>query len=291
MAVQLLLNSLTVIAHVALVATGFSLLFATARFYNFAYGGVYAIGAYGGFVARNFLNAAPITAILFGATVATAFGWSLHFFLFAPLRNRGASPLGLMLASMGAYVVAQNLISVAFGDSTRSLGASLDVYRFLGGYVAKSNAGLIIVVAALLTSNGLILRTRLGLGIRALAGNAFLAKCVGIPTGRVAATAVCIASFMAGTAGTLVGYDVGVTPRMGFRPVLLGMVACIVGGMGSQRGAVIGAVIVGIAMELGTIPLGSRWQDAIAFGLMTSVLLLRPSGICGTQMEIGDRSN
>ena len=233
----------------------------------------------------------PLWAMLLAglAAIATAalLGVLMELYIFRPLRRRGATPMVLLIASLGLYIVLQNTISAFFGDSTRSI-RTWPVREGLEFFDARiTPAQIIIIVAAILLflATALVLRySRAGISMRALASSPDLAVICGMDADRITLITMAVASALAGAAAFLISLDIDMTPTMGLNALLMGVVAAIAGGVGSLRGAVLGALLLATAQQLGVLSLPSQWQDAIAFAVLLAFLLFRPSGIFASRM-------
>ena len=285
---QLTANALIAAGAYCLVAVGFGLIFATTRFFHFAHGAVYAWGAYLAFLFVKVLGLPlPVGAAL-AVVLCAGLGAAFELVLYRPLRARGASPLVLLLASLGAYVVLQNLISLFFGDQTQTLrsGVVRVGLPILGARVTPIQ--LVIIGAAVLLTAAvwlLLKRTRLGLEMRAVANDPALALVSGVRSSRVILATFVLGSALAGLAGILVALDVDMTPTMGMNALMMGVVAVIVGGTGSVPGAALGALLLAFAQHFGVWHISSKWQDAIAFVVLLLFLLFRPEGFLGRKVR------
>ena len=272
------------------VALGVAILFKAQRFFNFAFGAIYAVGAYTAYW-FSVRNAFPlIAAAAVGAGAAAVLGLLTDLLVFSRLRKRKASPAVQMIASIGLYVAAVNIISMLFGDDIRSLrtwpveeGYACLSVRISGTQIIIGLSSLLLtaLVAWLLKFSGF------GLALRAVSTNEGLALSTGIRTRRVVWLGVTLGSAVSGFAGVLLALDTGLVPTMGFRALLIGIVVGIVGGMGRIRGAFIGSILLGLTMYLGVLMTGTKWQDATAFLLLLVFLLFRPKGIFGSDMRLG----
>jgi branched-subunit amino acid ABC-type transport system permease component len=125
----------------------------------------------------------------------------------------------------------------------------------------------------------------IGKDLRAVANNAQLALVVGVKVDRVIQIAAGLAGGMAGLAGALASVDTGMIPTMGFRGLLLAVIACILGGIGSFWGAVIGGFLLGILQQVAVWRLPTQWQDATVFLVLIGVLIVRPQGLFGKRLR------
>jgi len=285
---QLTANALIAAGAYCLVAVGFGLIFATTRFFHFAHGAVYAWGAYLAFLFVKVLGLPLPVGVTMAVVLCGGLGAAFELGLYRPLRARGASPLVLLLASLGAYVVLQNLISLFFGDQTQTLrsGVVREGLPILGARVTPIQ--LVIIGAAVVLTAAvwlLLKRARLGLEMRAVANDPALALVAGVRSERVILATFILGSALAGLAGILVSLDVDMTPTMGMNALMMGVVAVIVGGTGSVPGAALGALLLAFAQNFGVWYISSKWQDAIAFVVLLAFLLFRPQGFLGRKVK------
>ena len=281
---QLLVNGLFQASALVLIGLGVSVLYSTQRFFNFVHGALFTIAAYTAYALSSQGVPLWISAVA-GVVPAALIGTLLEGVVFHRLRSGGGSPAIQMLASLGAYVVLINIVSLTWGDDIRSLwtqdireGYTIWQARVSGAQVTIA-VGSALLVALTLT---LLRWTRFGKMLRAAAEDPHLARCVGLDERRIILLGTVLGSTLAGASGVLMALDIGLTPTMGFRALLLGIVVCIVGGMGSILGVVVAGLLLGLAMNLGVLFMATYWQDAIAFGVMAVFLLIRPRGIFGT---------
>jgi branched-chain amino acid transport system permease protein len=286
---QLVLNGLIAGCSFALVALGFTLIYSVSRIFHFAHGGVYTVGAYTTYALITALHLSPMAAILGGVGAASLLGAVIDFFIYLPLKRRGAGPLVLLLASLGLLIVIQNLASLAFGDDTRVLseGPVKEGIAIFGGRITAIQLISIAVCVFLAVITWLALRLlTYGKMLRAVANDSELCYVLGVPARALVVLTFFYGSALAGVAGILTGYDNGVTPLIGFHALLMGVVAAIVGGIGSVSGAFLGGLILGMTRSLAANVFSSRWQDAIVFVILVVFLLFRPQGLLGRPPRI-----
>jgi len=286
---QLLANILVAAAQISLVAVSFTLAtMSDLRLFHFAHGAVYATGAYIAFALIVGAGLQPWIAISLAILGASVLGGAIDFGLYSPLRRRRSPPLILLLVSLGVFVVIQNTIALAFGDETRVLQTS-DVRAgmlILGARMTPVQLSTIIVGAAVCAITWTAVRfTSVGKSVRAIADDIQLARAVGVNTDRTILLSFVAGSGLAGAAGLLVGCDTGLTPIMGFRALLLGMTAVVVGGVGTVPGAALGSMVISIAVNVGAWMLPTHWQDGIVFAILVFFLILRPQGFLGKPLR------
>jgi branched-chain amino acid transport system permease protein len=196
--------------------------------------------------------------------------------------------LVLLIASLCVLIVVQNLLSLVFGDGTRTLRPGVVQSAIVIGSLHITLLQVAIVVVSTLlyvVTSTILFLTRIGCLVRAVADDHYLATVVGVPTDRVLLLVMVGASALASGAAILVAYDTDLTPMMGFEAVFIGITATVVGGMGSFPGAWLGGLLIGLARNLGGWWLPARWQDAVVFAVLVVFLLLRPQGFFGKPLK------
>lgn len=282
---QVLINGIELGCAYALVALGFSLIYGTVRFFHFAHGGVYAFGAYAAYMLIKVCAIPPLAAIPIAIICSSAFGILLDLLVYRPIRARGASPLVLLIASLGALIAIQNAISLIFGDATLAVRTGTGTRSIaLWGGANLTDAQTCVIIASVFIFIALSLflrRTSVGLSIRGVSNDEELARIVGLKPQLARSWAFAIGSAVAGLAGIAVAYDVDLRPIMGFQAMLGAVVAVVVGGIGSIEGAFVGSLFVGLVQSLAAWPLPSEWQNTVLFAILVAFLLLRPQGFFG----------
>lgn len=284
MMLQVLLNGLAAAGPIALVAMGISLVFAVERLFHLAHAAVFTIAAYVAFALQNWCGLPCAIALPLAVCAATVMGLGVELAVYAPMRRRGASPLAILVASLGLVVVTQGLVSLVFGSQTLSLrsGEYSLGHRVAGARLTDTQIVSIVlsfVTCAAVTTS--VTLTRAGLLFRAVASDPELAQIVGIPRRYVTLGAFLVASSTAALASLTVAYDTDLTPVMGFDILLLAFTAAVAGGLGSIGGAMLGGVLIGLTQHLAGWFLPVQWQQSIVFVVLVVFLLLRPRGFMG----------
>lgn len=281
---QPLLNSLASAGNYLLVALGFSLIYSCAKFFHFTHGIILTCGAYMMF-ALHIWGGLPIPiAVIGGIAFSALIGISLEFGIFKVIRRNGGSSSANLLASLGIYVLLQAIVTMIFGSGTQTIRAGyvFPAYSFGGAQVSAVQLLFIFTGPSFAMCLASILRlTKIGKEIRAVASDPELAEIYGIHQEKVLSVVYAIGSGFAAVAGILQALDTDLTPMMGFRPLLMGVIAMIVGGTGSISGAILGALFVGLLQHMSAWLISSAWQDAIVFMAMIFFLLFRPQGFLG----------
>ena len=285
---QLIVNSLSAACTVFLFAVGFAVVYEVTRFLHFGHGVVFTAAAYFVFGFRVWLGLPLFLSVPFSVALCALLGCSLEVTVYSRVRRRGAPSHVLLLASLGVYIVLQNIISMVFGDDIKSIRSGIvkEGMNFLGARITPAQVLTLCTAALLVAAVGLFFKkTKMGRAMCAVANDPALASVSGIDSDRVALWAFAIGSALAGIAGILVALDVDMTPTMGLRALMMGIVAVIIGGAGSIPGIALGALLLGTAQQFGVWKIGSQWQDAIAFGILLAFLLLRPQGFLGREVR------
>ena len=284
MILQAIADGLISAATYLLVAMGFALVYSTARFFNFAHGVLFVLAPYVMLGMLRALGVPLYVAAIVGVSASLAVGCLFDFGAYRPLRRRGASSLVMLLASLGIYVVVQNVISMTCGDDTKMvLAGAADVGQSVFG-VYLTPTRFATLAAALISAAALwatLKWTRWGRTFRAVASDPELANASGINSDRTIIWSFAVGSALAGSAGVLVALDVGMTPDMGLLPLMMAVVVMIVGGSRSVLGLTLAAIVLGVSQHLALLQMPAQWKDCIAFLLLLLFLVFRPQGVLG----------
>jgi len=226
--IQILLRIVISGSLFLLISLGFSLVYSATKFFLIAHAIILTSAAYFTFLFSRQMALAIWVAVPLAIVCATGVGLLTEAVLYKPLRRRGASSMVLMIASVGLYTVLQNVISMVWGNDTRSIRFwDVKVGReFMGAYIMNIQIVTIVVCLVLFVACALFMKySRIGRNIRAVASNPELANIMGISSDRTILWAFGIGSALAAVAGILIAFDTDMTPTMGFRWLLYGVVA------------------------------------------------------------------
>jgi len=285
---QLVLNGIIAGTIYTLVALGFTIIYRTIKFFHFSHGVVYAAGAYFAYTFFILFDINPLISFFLSIALASLLGIAIDRFVYHPLRKKNATNLVYLIASFGVFIFIQNLIQLIFGAQILTLrtGPVKEGHHFLGAVITDIQ---ILILIASLTIFFLcwlfIQKTKLGKAVRAVSDDPIGARVVGINSEKVILTAFAIGSALAGVAGILICLETNIEPTMGLNAILKGIIASIVGGIGSIPGALFGGLFLGLAENLSIWKIQAGWKDAIAFAILIIFLLLRPSGIMGIKTK------
>jgi branched-chain amino acid transport system permease protein len=290
---QQLINGLSLGSIYALIALGYTMVYGVLRFINFAHGDVLMIGAFAGYYLAPKMQAIfgrfgtlPVgIAVLFSAmAICAVLGVLIEFFAYRPLRRHAR--LTVLITSIGVSLLLEYGGQILFGVNVKPFPDLLPSIRIsLGlGLSVSSNHLVALGVSAilLLGLRFLVLYTKFGMAMRALSQNRDAAALMGVNTNAVISLTFATGSALAGAGGILYALNVhSIDPLMGILPGIKALVAAVLGGIGSLPGAALGGLLLGMVESLIGGSSISSYRDAVAFGILILILLLRPAGILG----------
>jgi branched-chain amino acid transport system permease protein len=302
--IQQLLNGLSLGSIYALIALGYTMVYGVLRFINFAHGDVYMLGAYGGFAATSLVysfwqldkfNAISthtfipifvgtgivmLSAMIFCAVV----GMLIERIAYRPLRDRPR--LTVLITAIGVSLFLQNMTQFFVGAQPQAFKQLIPVRAIegLGDLTILSSQAAIILstIVLMIVLRLIVMKTKLGLAMRALSVNPTACSLMGVNNGLVISFTFALGSALAAAAGILVAMDSpSINPLMGNLPGIKAFVAAVLGGIGNITGAVVGGLIIGVLETLVEGYGFPQLRDAIAFAVLIVILLYKPTGIFG----------
>jgi branched-chain amino acid transport system permease protein len=289
---QQLINGLALGSILALIALGYTMVYGILRFINFAHGDIFMLGAFAGFyLAPKVATVLPTPSIGSGLAVmgismaiCAVIGIVIERLAYRPLRRR--PKLTVLITAIGVSLFLEYTGQFVFGAAPKRFPEILPVYPVakLGGLSLNSNQLIVfgVTLILLLALRFIVLKTKIGMAMRALAFNPEAAALMGINTDVVISFTFGLGSALAAAAGILfaVNYP-AIDPLMGILPGLKAFVAAVLGGIGNLPGAALGGIIIGVTETLVAGYISSTYRDAIAFGILILILLIKPSGLLG----------
>ncbi len=278
MLLAIIINTLIIGSGYALVAMVFRLLYSISPFFNMALGASVALGAYLAYSLLPIFGTWAYPLILMGVILFT---WAQEAFIYRPMRKFGASPMILLVVSLGVYTIFESVIHLIFGPQYQTLGSIVDFSQISIGVIHVPMIQVIIVAMGLVTLgliSWILYKTFLGKEIRAIAQCPELAYTTGININRVIIIVSIVVGAILGAYGVCVGFDTGMEPTMGFNVLFKGMIGAIIGGP-TVLAAYLGSMILALAENVGVWFFASQWRDLIAFVIFILLLWLRPNGI------------
>ncbi len=288
---QLVVEGIKFGAIIAITAIGLSLIFGTTGLINFAQGEMVTIGAMVAF----FFSTSPfhlplVVATLLAIVVGAGVGGAMERGIWRPMRRRGSGLIQMFIISIGLSLLIRHTLLVVFG-SRRSQYSEFTVQRPLElGPVSITPRDLVVTLlcfAVLGAVAFVLLRTRIGKAMRAVADNRDLAEASGIDVDWVVLVVWLAGGGLAALGGVLFGLTTAIYWDMGFNLLLLMFAGVILGGLGSAFGAVVGSLVVGLVAQLSTLWFSPELQNAWALLALIVVLLIRPQGILGKSERAG----
>jgi branched-chain amino acid transport system permease protein len=286
---QQIVNGLSLGSIYALIALGYTMVYGVLRLINFAHGDVYMVGAYAGYyLSRKLAGRDPsfVSAfvVMVGAMAACAvLGLIIERLAYRPVRR--ASRLTLLITAIGVSLFLENGGQLVFGPDPKFFPSLAPHFDFLVADVRLTSEQITVIGVSFLLMILLrlfIMKTRTGKAMRAVSFNIDAAKLMGISTDGIIAVTFALGSALAAAGGVLIGMQIPkIDPLMGILYGLKAFVAAVLGGIGNVPGAVLGGLLIGVSEVMVVGYLSSTYRDAIAFGILILVLLLRPQGILG----------
>lgn len=285
--IQQLVNALSLGSVYALIAVGYTLVYGILRFINFAHGDMIMIGAFVCFYLVPIIGFGHVGAlIVFVLTmlICAALGVLIERLAYRPVRQR--SKITMLITAIGVSMMLEYGGQWLFGADPKLFPGLVPskVVINKSWLVLNSNTILVMAVAIslMLGLQWVVYKTKIGAAMRALADDQDAAKLMGIPVDRVISITFAIGAALAGAAGMLyAAMYPSIQPLMGIFPGLKAFVAAVMGGIGSIPGAVLGGFLIGFVETSVTAWISPTYRDAIVFGLLIFILIIRPAGILG----------
>lgn len=287
MLIEQLINGLTMGAVYALIALGYSMVYGILQIINFAHGDIFMMGTFLGLTLVKVFHLPFLPALVIAMAATSLLGMAIERLAYRPLRM--ADRMAPLLSAMGVSIFLSNLAQLIWGTQTRPFPDSLAEKTVTIGGVVISNLQVYILLmslALMFILQLLVHKSSWGVAMRATSYNMNHARLMGINVDKVITLTFAIGSALAAAAGIMVGiyYD-AVYPTMGYTAGLKAFTAAVLGGIGSIPGAMLGGLLLGVGENMGAAYLASGYRDAIAFGILILVLLVRPSGLLGKQHQ------
>ena len=287
---QQLLNALSLGCVYALFALGFTLVFGVLGVINLSHGAIFMIGAYAALQVVTRFGFPLWRALVAAFVVAGVVGLAIDVLVLKPLRRRNAPHLIPMIATIGLAIFFNSASQGLFGAENLRFPSEIvpdQQLKFGGVQISVLEVGIIVLSFALMAGLLLVMRkTQLGRALRAIAESPKAASLLGIDVEGLFYLTSFTAAALGGVSGVLIAlYSNAVFPLMGQPMLHKGIAVIILGGMGDIRGALIGGLFLGFAEVMSVAYIGSTMRDAVAFGLLFLVLLVRPQGMFGRVLE------
>lgn len=287
--VSYLVNGISLGSVYAIIALGYTMVYGIAKMLNFAHGDVIMIGGYVAFFAVSGMGLPPVLAVLISMVVCTVLGVVIEKIAYKPLRM--ASPLAVLITAIGVSYLLQNIALLLFGAAPKAFTSmvSIPAVVLADGALTISGETIVTILTCIVIMIALTLfinKSKAGRAMLAVSEDKGAAQLMGINVNGTIALTFAIGSALAAVAGVLLcsAYPT-LTPYTGSMPGIKAFVAAVFGGIGSVPGAFIGGILLGIIENLSKAYISSQMADAIVFGVLIVVLLVRPTGILGKNIR------
>lgn len=285
--IQTLISGLSLGSIYALIALGYTMVYGIAKMLNFAHGDIIMIGAYAGIVTVNQLGLPPIVAVIVSVVICAGLGMLIEFLAYKPLRQ--APPLSVLITAIGVSYLLQNLALIIFGSQQKAYPSLIELSSFnIGGVTVDGISVLTLLMTALImvVLSFFINKTKLGKAMRAVSEDKNAASLMGISVNRTITLTFAIGSALAAFASIFYGMSyVYIKPTTGAMPGIKAFTAAVFGGIGSIPGAMLGGILLGMIEQFSKTYISTLWADAIVFGVLVLVLVVKPTGLLGKNIN------
>ncbi|MGI6433950.1 MAG: branched-chain amino acid ABC transporter permease [Syntrophomonadaceae bacterium] len=282
--VQQLVNGLSLGAIYALIALGYTMVYGIVLLINFAHGDIMMVGAYVGFFSITMLGSNVFVALVFAMVACAVLGVLIEKIAYKPLRN--STRIAALITAIGASLFLEYTTIFLLTPAQRVFpheAFPLHQYQIMGLYVSNKDIFIIVLAIVLMIMlQYIVKRTRAGQAMRAVSLDREAAVLMGISVDKTISFTFALGSALAAAAGVLIGLYYGtINPLMGIIPGLKAFVAAVLGGIGIIPGAMVGGFLMGILETMVSGYGSSMYRDAVAFGVLILILLIKPQGIFG----------
>ena len=285
-----LINGISLGSVYAIIALGYTMVYGIAKMLNFAHGDIIMVGAYAVYQLVVVSALPPVPAVLLAMVICTILGIVIERVAYRPLRGASSS-LAVLITAIGVSYLLQNLALLIFSSNMKSFRSvvSLPSLKFADGQLIISGETIATIVASVVIVIALttfINHTKPGQAMLAVSEDQGAPKLMGINVNGTIALTFAIGSALAAVAGALMcsAYP-SLTPYTGSMPGIKAFVAAVFGGIGYIPGAMVGGILLGVIEILGRTYISTQMADAIVFAVLIILLLVKPTGIFGRQIQ------
>ena len=285
--IQTLISGLSLGSIYALIALGYTMVYGIAKMLNFAHGDIIMVGAYAVITAVFTMGLPPFIDILISIALCALLGIVIEFLAYRPLRQ--AQPLAVLITAIGVSYLLQNLALLIYGSEQKAFPTivALPTVHIGGVYIDGITLATLVVTAVIMVALSLFInKTRMGKAMRAVSEDKEAAELMGISVNRTITVTFAIGSALAGVAAIFYGAAYTyIRPTTGAMPGIKAFTAAVFGGIGSIPGAMLGGILLGVIEQLSKTYISTLWADAIVFGVLVVVLVVKPTGLLGKKIS------
>ena len=272
--ISYLINGISLGSVYALIALGYTMVYGIAKMLNFAHGDVIMVGAFITYTMCSTMGLSPVIGVLAAVVACTLLGMAIEKVAYKPLR-KATSPLAVLITAIGVSYLLQNVALLIFGANAKAFTSvvSVPALKLADGQINITGETIVTIVSCLIIMAGLMLfinKTKAGQAMLAVSEDKGAAQLMGINVDGTIALTFAIGSGLAAVAGV---------------PGIKAFVAAVFGGIGSIPGALVGGILLGIIEIFGKAYISSQMADAIVFAVLIVVLLVRPAGLFGKNIQ------
>lgn len=271
----------------AIIALGYTMVYGIAKMLNFAHGDVIMVGAYISFCATSYWGMSPFLSVIISMLVCTVLGVVIERFAYRPLRQ--ATSLAVLITAIGVSYLLENLALLIWTSSPKVFTSIIGTGTKKLGSLTITDVTIVTIVVCIVIMIALSLftnKTKMGKAMRAVSEDKGAAQLMGVNVDTTISVTFAIGSGLAAVAGILLcsAYPT-LTPMTGFMPGIKAFTAAVLGGIGSIPGAMIGGILLGIIEIFGKAYISTQLSDAIVFAVLIVILLVKPTGLLGKQVN------
>jgi branched-chain amino acid transport system permease protein len=286
-ALQQVVNGISLGAVYALIAVGFAMVFNVLKFSNFSHGGVLGVGAYFGYLVAQYLRLPLFLVILIGSMAGGVVAVGVEFVAFRSIRKKRGQQVYFFVTSVTMLMLLEQLLVIFFGASFFTYPAMIGTTSFSLSGINFSVLYLVMMGVSLLafTSLAWVLKyTKIGIAIRAASNDLTTTNLMGVNVDFIVMATFFVSGLLGGLSGVLLGMTYTLYPQIG-QLVVKGFIACVLGGLGSITGAAWGAFTLAIVEVALIAIMGAGLSPVVIFAIMVAFLLLRPQGFAGISFQ------
>ena len=286
---QYLINGISIGSVYAIIALGYTMVYGIAKMLNFAHGDIIMVGAYISFCVTNYLGLPAFVSVIAAMAVCTLLGILIEKLAYMPLR--GTPSLAVLITAIGVSYFLQNGAQLIWGSAPKNFASIVPLKPiFLAdGALVITGEVIVTILTSVLIMVGLTLfttKTKIGKAMRAVSEDRAAAQLMGISVNNTISMTFAIGSALAAIAGVLLCSTVPtLQPTTGAMPGIRAFTAAVFGGIGSIPGAMLGGILLGIIETFSKAYISTQFSDAIVFSVLIIILLVKPAGLLGKQIQ------